>query len=289
MHVPGSYLSVEKHVLSWELQRSQNTQRIVLAEIDSAATARQLAERQLVEVQRMQEQRTNDEVAFERERLELTQQRVVLLTKQVERLTSMVIPMEAELCQLQHDKGALENKARVLQTALDNVPAERAVELATVTAKIEAELRESEADREQQIHKFMHSSIHKYLIGESDTDEQVLSLTRELIGAKMAEKQMLSRFLAAQSLSDARRLQVSGRHCAFTHAKWPRTRAWVFLHAGTQHTHTHTHRLARFAVQQRRLSCGSLSCSRSSSTALATGGWRATRCSAMPTAARSKS
>ncbi len=196
--------------LEWQLEIKERRARALATALDMSLSAQRLAEERWQSTQQRRGAESTREQGHAWTRVALLEQRVALLTTQIDAANRRTIELGAVASRAQQERDTVLQAFEGLQRRQDLSGADHAVEMASLEERCEERFTQRSRDLNGELREFVREEALRVL-NKSDPDDQIIILTMDLCAHKAEQKALLDRMGLMQDHIDCLRRQAAAQ------------------------------------------------------------------------------
>jgi hypothetical protein len=197
-------------VLEWQLEIKERRARALATALDISLLAQRLAEERWQSTQQRRAKESTREQGQAWTRVALLEQRIALLTSQIDAANRRTIELGAVASRAQQERDAVLQAFEGLQRRQDLSAADHAAELASLEERCEERFAQRARELNGELREFVREEALRVL-NRSDPDDQIILLTMDLCAHKAEQKTLLDRMGIMQDNIDCLRRQTAAQ------------------------------------------------------------------------------
>ena len=194
--------------LEWHLEIKERRARALATALDMSLSSQRLAEERWLAIRNQRNADIRRDQSQADARVLLLEQRVSLLTTQVDAANRRAIDFNATSTRAQQEKDSLSEALDGLQRRHDLLVAEHAAELAAAAERYEERFTQRLRELNGELREFLREEALR-ILSRSDPEDQVILLTMDLCAQKAEHKSLLEKIGFMQEQVDGYRRQAA--------------------------------------------------------------------------------
>jgi hypothetical protein len=196
--------------LEWQLEIKERRARALATALDMSLLAQRLAEERWQSIQQRRGAESTREQGQAWTRVALLEQRVALLTTQIDAANRRTIELGAVASRAQQERDTVLQAFEGLQRRQDLSGADHAAELTSLEERCEERFTQRSRELNGELREFVREEALRVL-NKSDPDDQIIILTMDLCAHKAEQKALLDRMGIMQDNIDCLRRQTAAQ------------------------------------------------------------------------------